>query len=131
MLFRFIPDTLPFAPRPFREEVLSSWLQRVADANQLTFGELLESARDSQLPTITTVLDYRLPFAWRLRLAAFCRVPEAWLRAIDLAGQYPERDLSWFTHHFVFTRRLGEPSWQLCRPFCLDCGHQQREQRTP
>ena len=49
---------------------------RVAAANTLTFGELLESARGGHLPGPTGSMDHALPTAWQTRLAAFCPIPE-------------------------------------------------------
>jgi hypothetical protein len=37
------PGQLPFAPRPIRGEVLSSWLMRVAAANLVQLIDLLEA----------------------------------------------------------------------------------------
>ena len=129
--FQFIPTALPIAPRPIHDELLSSWLHRVADANALSLGELLESARWQHLPGLTTVLDYGLSIAWRTRLAAFCRIPESWLRLIDLQCQFPCRNLTWFAHGPVLLRSPGEPAIQLRRPFCVGCGEEQRTFRGP
>jgi hypothetical protein len=127
--FRFIPIVLPMAPRPMSDELLSSWLHRVATANALSFGELLESVRAERLPELTGVMDHGLPTAWRTRLATFCRIPESWIHVIDLQSQFPNRNICWFTHTRVFHCSPGEPSIQLCRPFCVRCGEEQPKYR--
>lgn len=86
--FLFIPKVLPLAPRPMSDELLSSWLCRVATANALSFGELLESARNGYLPRPAGTIDLGLPTAWRIRLSTFCRIPESWIRAIDLQSHF-------------------------------------------
>jgi TniQ len=129
--FQFIPVVLPMAPRPMSDELLPSWLHRVATANALSFGELLESARAGRLPGLVGVMDHGLPTAWRTRLATFCRIPESRIRLIDLQSQFPNRNLSWFTHARAFHGSSGEPSIQLGRPFCVPCGEERRERYKP
>jgi len=129
--FQFIPGVLPIAPRPMSDELLSSWLHRVATANALSFGELLDSVRADRLPGLAGVMDYDLPTVWRIRLATFCRIPESRIRLIDLQSQFPNRNLSWFTHARAFHRSPGEPAIQLGRPFCVPCGEEQREMHKP
>ena len=36
------PPELPFAPRPYSAELLSSWLMRIAAANLVSLRELLD-----------------------------------------------------------------------------------------
>jgi len=125
--FRFVPEVLPMAPRPMSDEWISSWLHRVATANTLSFGELLESVRGGHLPSLDRAMDHALPMAWRTRLATFCRIPESWISAIDLRSHFPNRNLIWFTHPRSFCGDPGEPSLQLSRPFCVHCGEEQKE----
>ena len=47
------PAQLPIAPRPISTELLSSWLLRVAAANQLPFSEFLD-AFESQYGSVLT-----------------------------------------------------------------------------
>jgi len=129
--FLFIPKVLPLAPRPMSDELLSSWLCRVATANALSFGELPEGARNGYLPRPAGTMDLGLPTAWRIRLSTFCRIPESWIRAIDLQSHFPGRNLAWFTHQRIFRLNPGEPSVELARPFCVHCGHDQRERYSP
>ena len=129
--FLYIPKVLPLAPRPISDELLSSWLCRVATANALSFGELLESARNGYLPRPAGTMDLGLPTAWRIRLSTFCRIPESWIGAIDLQSHFPGRNLAWFTHQRIFRLNPGERSVQLARPFCVHCGHDQRERYSP
>jgi hypothetical protein len=129
--FRFVPAVLPMAPRPMSDELLSSWLHRVATANALSFGELVESARAGHLPRPAGVMDHGLSIAWRTRLAKFCRITENHIRVIDLQSQFPDRNLTWFTHTRDFHGSPGEPPIQLCRPFCVHCGEEQQQLNGP
>ena len=49
--FVSLPTHLPVAPRPLGGELLSSWLERLAAANALSFGELLEALRVRLAPS--------------------------------------------------------------------------------
>jgi hypothetical protein len=53
------PAELPFAPRPYSDELLSSWLLRVAAANLVSLHELLGGFEDHYGPVLTnTPIDY-------------------------------------------------------------------------
>ena len=46
------PAELPFAPRPYSDELLSSWLLRVAAANLISLQELLDAFEDRYGPVL-------------------------------------------------------------------------------
>jgi hypothetical protein len=81
----FAPEQLPFAPTPIGDELLSSWLLRVADANFVSLSELLKGfeARYARVPR-SWLMDYSLPEATVTALSAFCRVTASSIRALDL-----------------------------------------------
>ena len=58
------PAQLPIAPRPISTELLSSWLLKVAAANQIPLRELLD-ALESQYGSVLTndPFDYAVPKA--------------------------------------------------------------------
>jgi hypothetical protein len=67
-------------------------------------------SEEGRLPGLVGVMDHGLPMAWRTRLATFCRIPESRIRVIYLQSQFPNRNLSWFTHARAFQGSPGEPS---------------------
>jgi hypothetical protein len=89
---------LPVAPRPYREELLSSWLGRVAcryglDARSLA-GELADAPKVDVQPTF---VDDVAPEPGRIKLLArVCGVDPARLRRLALGRRHPTRPLPWF-----------------------------------
>jgi hypothetical protein len=79
------PEKLPFAPRPYPTELLSSWLLRVAAANLVSLRELLDGfeSRYGQILS-NDPIDYGIPHEAVAALAQFCRVTPARVRALDL-----------------------------------------------
>lgn len=90
---------LPVAPRPYRDELLSSWLGRVAcryglDAARLS-GVLVAGA-DGKAPPI--LVDDIAPTRDQIELLApICGVDPARLRRLSLAWRHPERPRAWFS----------------------------------
>lgn len=101
---------LPVAPRPFSDELLSSWMARVAaryglEAPAMT-AWLAGQGRDPQIPR---QLDDIAPDPGLLRLwARACRLDPARLARLSLASRYPERPRQWC---------LDQPGV----PVCLGC----------
>lgn len=104
------PPPLPVAPRPFRNELLSSWTARVSacyglEAPALT-AWLAGQGGDAPFPL---QLDDIAPDPGLLRIwARACRVDPARLARLSLASRYPERPRQWF---------LERPGV----PVCLGC----------
>ena len=118
------PAQLPFSPRPIPAELFSSWLLRVAAANCITLGELLD-ALESRYPgaTCSKSLDLSLPHLFLQSLAEFCRVPVDRLHGLDLSKRLPHLDwalLLRFNERFDWSQRkkLQRLGYAFC-PLCL------------
>ena len=101
---------LPVALRPNRDELLSSWMARVAGRYGLEVPELTawlaEQGRETQLPRR---VDDRYPDPELLILwARTCRVDPGRLTRLSLTSRYPDRPPSW-------VRERSEV------PVCLGC----------
>lgn len=84
------PAKLPFAPRPYSTELLSSWLLRVAAANLVSLRELLPGFEGRYGTVLTNVpIDYAIPDAAVAALSQFCRVPPETIEALDLRRRVP------------------------------------------
>ena len=85
------PFQLPFAPRPLINELFSSWMLRVADANCVSLQELMLGfqCRHPDVPCPNS-LDWGLPTAFLQAMASFCRTPIATLRSLDLRVRLPQ-----------------------------------------
>lgn len=104
-----VPARLPVAPRPFRDELLSSWMARVAaryGAEPLELmvylaGQGSKDAGARQVDDAATNMGL-------LRLwAKACRIDPERLRRRSLASRYPDRPRDWFLTETV--------------PVCLAC----------
>jgi hypothetical protein len=85
-----VPAELPFAPRPYSTELVSSWLLRVAAANLVSLRELLDGFEERYGPVLNNVpIDYAIPDAAVVALAQFCRVVPEKIRALDLRQRAP------------------------------------------
>lgn len=108
---------LPVAPRPYRDELLSSWLARVACRYGLSAEELAGHFPAGQTPSLPLPIDDRAPAADRIReWAAACGVDPERLRRLSLNRRYPRRPRSWYA-----TRG---PEWALSSgspPVCAVC----------
>ena len=84
------PAELPFAPRPYSTELLSSWLMRVAAANLVSLRELLDGFEERYGQVLTNVpIDYAIPEAAVAALSLVCRVGPEKIRALDLRQRVP------------------------------------------
>ena len=84
------PEKLPFAPRPYSTELLSSWLLRVAAANLVSLRELLDGFESRYGRILSNeLIDYGIPHEAVAALAQFCRVTPAGVRALDLRERAP------------------------------------------
>jgi hypothetical protein len=88
------PLKLPFAPKPFRRELFSSWLLRLAAANCVTLDELL-SGFEASYPTASYAfsLDLNLKDGFLKPMACFSRIPLKHSAACVLRSKCPNRRL--------------------------------------
>jgi len=82
------PSQLPFAPKPFRGALFSSWLLRLAGANFVPLDELLLGlqARYPSAPYALS-LDLDLEEGFLLSMARFSRISVRTLRRLNLEKQ--------------------------------------------
>jgi TniQ protein len=87
------PGQLPFAPRPIRGEVLSSWLMRVAAANLVQLVDLLEALETHHGQVLASdLLDYSIPEKAVTALSKFCRISRQAVRDMDIRRRAPQLD---------------------------------------
>jgi len=84
---------LSVAPRPYRDELLSSWLARVACRYGLTAQALVGwLADDGESPSPFRSLDDRLPAAEQVRQwSRACGVDPERLHLMSLSRRHPQR----------------------------------------
>ena len=85
MIAAHAPLQLPFGPKPFRKELFSSWLLRLAAANCVSLQELLlgfEASYPSAAYSIS--LDLNLGLEFLTCMARFSRVPATILGRLSL-----------------------------------------------
>jgi hypothetical protein len=119
------PAKLPFAPRPYSTELLSSWLLRVAAANLVSLRELLDGF-ESRYGRIldNDPIDYGIPHETVAALAQFCLLTPARVRALDLRERAPHLSpallLRFHTTSLVWGPRcnLRRVRYAFC-PLCL------------
>lgn len=93
-----VPAKLPVAPRPFWDELLSSWVARVAAHYGAEPIELMvylagQGGRDAGARQVDDVApDMELLRLW----ARACRIDPERLRRRSLAFRYPDRPQDWF-----------------------------------
>lgn len=111
---------LPVAPRPYHDELLSSWMARVACRYGLTAPELAGNfavAGDSLSSPLP--IDDRAPTADQTRVwARACGVDPWRLQRLALSRRYPRRPRSWYASR--------GPEWATSTvtgstPVCLAC----------
>lgn len=111
---------LPIAPRPYRDELLSSWLGRVGcryglDARRLCAALADATEADAQSLRIDDVN----PEPGQIRrLARLCGVDPARVSRLALARRHPERSTAWFLApgpQWSRAAALGAP------PVCVAC----------
>jgi hypothetical protein len=85
------PAELPFAPRPYSTELLSSWLLRVAASNLVSLRELLDGFEERYGRVLANEpIDYAIPDAAVAALSQFCRVAPEKIRTLDLRRRAPQ-----------------------------------------
>ena len=111
---------LPVAPRPYRNELLSSWLARVACRYGLTAQALVGWLADndkSLSPSLS--IDDRLPVAEQVRQwSRGCGVDPERLHRLSLSRRHPQRSPSWYLSRgpeWAPSTTIGSP------PVCLAC----------
>lgn len=89
---------LPVAPRPFRDELLSSWMARVAACHGLEVtGVTAYLAGQGGIAPDLRQIDDMNPDPARLRLwAEACRIDPARLWHRSLVARHPDRPQDWF-----------------------------------
>jgi len=103
---------LPVAPRPFRDELLSSWMSRVASRFGLEVPDLTTylAGQGATLPA-TRQIDDITPDPELLKIwARDCRIDPARLERLSLKLRYPNR-----SHDWISARARGGVS------VCLGC----------
>ena len=110
---------LPFAPRPFSDELLLSWICRLAAANHVRLSSFFHEVR--------AMSHYRLncdPGEEILaRLAAMARLPQSALHRLLLPNQFPNLSLLSFLRvpKPSVVSSHEDPSDSISLPFCSDC----------
>jgi hypothetical protein len=98
-----VPARLPVAPRPYQDELLSSWMARVAahyGAEPLELVVYLagQGGRDAGARQVDDVVpDMELLRLW----AQACRIDPERLRRRSLASRYPDQPQDWFLNETV------------------------------
>jgi TniQ len=118
------PAELPCAPRPINGEILSSWLRRVAAANDLTLPEIeacIGAVLGGEAPAVS---DFRPPKEWRRAVAALTRVPERWIWVLGLDQHFPGAVPESFVHERTTPYGMGAS-------FCPECFRDQIAQHRP
>ena len=113
---------LPVAPRPFRDETLSSWLGRIACRYGLDAPALAAclAAPDDPFDAPRPPIDDISPSVGQIALwARAAAVDPARLRRMTLAERHPRRPLAWFLNRGLAPTRpvMPRPS----SPVCLAC----------
>ena len=113
---------LPVAPRPFRDETLSSWLGRIACRYGLDAPALAAclAAPDDPFDAPRPPIDDISPSLGQIALwARAAAVDPARLRRMTLAERHPRRPLAWFLNRGLAATRpvMPRPS----SPVCLAC----------
>jgi hypothetical protein len=78
------PSQLPFTPKPFRNELFSSWMLRLAAANFVSLDELMLGFQFSypEVPCLYS-LDWGFHPKFPKAMARFCRTSERTLRSLE------------------------------------------------
>lgn len=85
---------LPVAPRPFRDELLSSWLARVACRYGLEMRDLIGHWDDEKRVELSDIV---APPSYQTKMwAQACGVDPARVQRLSLARRYPNRPHQWF-----------------------------------
>ena len=110
---------LPVAPRPYRDELLSSWLARVACRYGLTAQALVGWLADNfEGISSSRLVDDVLPVAEQVRQwSRGCGVDPERLHRLSLSRRHPQRPHSWY----VSSGPEWAPSALGSSPVCLAC----------
>jgi hypothetical protein len=86
----YAPSQLPFAPKPLPNELFSSWMLRIADANCVSLQELMVGFQSChpEVPCPKS-LDWGFSTEFLKAVARFCRAPIGTLRSLDLRTRLP------------------------------------------
>lgn len=111
---------LPIAPRPYRDELLSSWMARVACRYGLTAPELAgDFAAEGNSLSSPQPIDDRAPADDQTRVwARGCGVDPERLHRLSLSRRYPRRPRAWYASRgpeWAPSARSGSI------PVCLAC----------
>jgi hypothetical protein len=124
----FAPPQLPFTPRPFRNELFSSWVLRIADANCISLQELMLGFQSCHPEVLCpNSLDWGFSTEFLKAMARFCRAPAGTLRSLDLRSRLPKAQKVLLLH-----LRAVSDECRRCRKerigyaFCITCISQQR-----
>lgn len=126
------PAQLPFVPRPFPQELFSSWLLRVARANcvsleELTLGFHSAYPKAARRSSLDTGLDAEfLKF-----LAHFCRLPVATLRRLTLETHMANLERVLFLRCATGSSSARLSTQRLGYGFCPSCITQQSLVHVP
>jgi hypothetical protein len=111
---------LPVAPRPCHDELLSSWLARVACRYGLSAQELVDHfTAEDECSSPPPPIDDFAPAAEQVRQwAQACGVDPERLRRLALSRRYPRRPRSWYLNR--------GPQWStsvaaVSAPVCVGC----------
>jgi TniQ protein len=134
--FAYLPAHLPVAPRPLVGELLSSWLGRLAAANALGFGELLELVHQRLAllragPFDAGRLDYACSGPLLKTLSTLSRLPATSIAALSLKRRFGALGLFWFNHDtylFYNAQHRLIPRPQILPSYCAECLREQAQQ---
>src|SRR5260370_38927835 len=118
-VFNLTAPTLPFAPRPFSDELLLSWICRLAAANHVRLSGFF--------PELQTMSHYRLNCdpgeKFIARLAAMARLPQSTVHRLLLPNQFPNLSLLSFLQvpKPSVVSSHGDPSDSTPLPCCSIC----------
>jgi hypothetical protein len=137
--FISFPAHLPVAPRPLAGELLSSWLGRLAAANALDFGELLELLRVRlALPRAGEFyaggLDYACSGPVLKALSSLSRLSTSRIAALSLKRRFGPLGWFWLSHdpypfyNAQYRQRLRP---QLLPSYCAECLREQTRRGQP
>jgi hypothetical protein len=84
------PPQLPFAPKPFAQELFSSWMLRIAGVNCVSLQELILGlqSRHPHAPS-PNLLDWGLPPGFLTAMSQFSGTPIRTLQSLDLRTRFP------------------------------------------
>ena len=130
---------LPVAPRPLAGELLSSWLGRLAAANALDFGELLELVRVRLAPPRAGAfyaggLDYACSGPVLKALCGLSRLSPSRVAALSLRRRFGPLGWFWLSHeldpcHDARHRPMFRP--KLLPSYCAECLREQTQGGQP